>query len=157
MRFVQVLNHGQSWDHHGAILTALPDRCREVDQPCAALVIDLKQRGLLDTTVVHWGGEMGRLPVLQNDTGRDKWGRDHNTYGFSAGWPAAASKAGTSTARPTSGATTPSRTSSTTTTGTPRCSISSAWITQKLVYKRNGLDASLTDGQPARIVSEMLA
>jgi hypothetical protein len=39
--------------------------------------------GLLDTTVVHWGGEMGRLPVLQNDTGREKVGRDHNTHGFS--------------------------------------------------------------------------
>jgi len=43
----------------------------------------LKMRGLLDSTVVHWGGEMGRLPVIQNDTGRDKIGRDHNTYGFS--------------------------------------------------------------------------
>jgi len=46
-------------------------------------VADLKQRGLLDSTVVHWGGEMGRLPVLQNDGGREKWGRDHNTHGFS--------------------------------------------------------------------------
>ena len=53
------------------------------DQGTAALIIDLKERGLLDTTVVHWGGEMGRLPVIQNPTGRDKVGRDHNTYGFS--------------------------------------------------------------------------
>ena len=43
---------------------------------------DLKQRGLLDTTLVHWGGEMGRLPVIQNDAGPAKVGRDHNTYGF---------------------------------------------------------------------------
>ncbi len=52
-----------------------------------ALVADLKQRGLLDSTVVHWGGEMGRLPVIQNRAGgkndRKKVGRDHNTYGFS--------------------------------------------------------------------------
>ena len=47
------------------------------------LVKDLKQRGLLDSTVVHWGGEMGRLPVVQNDAGRSKIGRDHNTHGFS--------------------------------------------------------------------------
>lgn len=83
VRFVQVLNNGQSWDHHSSLIKALPDRCAETDQPSAALILDLKQRGLLDTTVVHWGGEMGRLPVLQNDQGRDKWGRDHNTYGFS--------------------------------------------------------------------------
>lgn len=83
VRFVQVLNNGQSWDHHGGLISALPKLCRAVDQPSAALVADLKQRGLLDTTVVSWGGEMGRLPVRQNDAGREKWGRDHNTYGFS--------------------------------------------------------------------------
>ncbi|MEZ6118120.1 MAG: DUF1501 domain-containing protein [Pirellulaceae bacterium] len=64
----------------------MPDRCREIDQPAAALVKDLKQRGPLDNTLVHWGGEMGRLPVIQFRDGlsrRDKVGRDHNTYGFS--------------------------------------------------------------------------
>src|SRR5205814_2875828 len=83
VRFVQVLNSGQTWDQHGSLITALPKNCEATDQPSAALVADLKQRGLLDSTVVHWGGEMGRLPVLQNDAGRDKVGRDHNTYGFS--------------------------------------------------------------------------
>lgn len=83
VRFVQLYVQGQSWDHHESLRTALPARCREVDRPAAALVADLKQRGLLDTTVVHWGGEMGRLPVIQNDNGADKVGRDHNTYGFS--------------------------------------------------------------------------
>lgn len=86
VRFVQIFCNGQSWDHHGSILKALPDRCREIDQPAAALVRDLKQRGLLDSTIVHWGGEMGRLPVIQFREGltkRDKVGRDHNTYGFS--------------------------------------------------------------------------
>lgn len=86
VRFVQILCQGQVWDHHGSILTALPERCSEIDQPAAALVRDLKQRGLLDTTIVHWGGEMGRLPVVQFREGlsqRSKVGRDHNTYGFS--------------------------------------------------------------------------
>ena len=82
VRFVQVLNVGQSWDHHGGLIKALPASCRAVDKPATALLKDLKSRGLLDSTVVHWGGEMGRLPVLQNDTGREKVGRDHNTHGF---------------------------------------------------------------------------
>ncbi len=86
VRFVQLWCNGQIWDHHGDILQALPQRCQEVDQPAAALVSDLKQRGLLDSTIVHWGGEMGRLPVIQFREGisrRDQVGRDHNTYGFS--------------------------------------------------------------------------
>ena len=53
------------------------------DPEIAALVKDLKQRGLLASTLVQWGGEMGRLPVIQNDAGADRIGRDHNTYGFS--------------------------------------------------------------------------
>jgi hypothetical protein len=92
VRFVQILCRGQVWDHHGSIRTALPERCREIDRPAAALVSDLKQRGLLDSTLVHWGGEMGRLPVIQFRDGlsnRDSVGRDHNTYGFSM-WVAGA-------------------------------------------------------------------
>jgi hypothetical protein len=83
VRFVQVFTANQYWDHHGSIRTALPRACQKTDRPTAALVTDLKRRGLLDTTLVTWGGEMGRLPVIQNDTGLAKVGRDHNTYGFS--------------------------------------------------------------------------
>lgn len=88
VRFVSIFTGNQTWDNHSAILTSLPAACRYVDQPAAALVLDLKQRGLLDSTVVHWGGEMGRLPVIQNRAGAPKGdrksvGRDHNTYGFS--------------------------------------------------------------------------
>ncbi|HKB04918.1 MAG TPA: DUF1501 domain-containing protein, partial [Gemmataceae bacterium] len=82
VRFVQVFTQNQFWDHHGSIRTALPAASRKTDKPAAALVRDLKQRGLLDTTLVMWGGEMGRLPVVQNDAGSAKVGRDHNTYGF---------------------------------------------------------------------------
>ncbi len=80
VRFVQIYSRTQEWDHHGNIVNALPKACRKIDRPAAALVRDLKQRGLLDTTLVHWGGEMGRLPVIQNEK---NIGRDHNTYGFS--------------------------------------------------------------------------
>ncbi len=83
VRFVQVFTNNQYWDHHGSIRTALPAACRKTDKPSAALVKDLKQRGLHETTLVSWGGEMGRLPVIQNDAGAAKVGRDHNTYGFS--------------------------------------------------------------------------
>ncbi len=81
VRFVQVYTQNQYWDHHGGILKSLPSSCKKVDKPSAALVKDLKRRGLLDSTVVHWGGEMGRLPVIQNEA---NIGRDHNTYGFSS-------------------------------------------------------------------------
>jgi hypothetical protein len=80
VRFVQIYTGTQQWDHHGGITKALPAACAKTDQPSAALVSDLKHRGLLDTTLVHWGGEMGRLPVVQNE---QNIGRDHNTYGFS--------------------------------------------------------------------------
>jgi hypothetical protein len=80
VRFVQIYTSTQQWDHHGGIKDALPSACKKTDQPSAALVKDLKQRGLLETTLVHWGGEMGRLPVVQNEK---NVGRDHNTYGFS--------------------------------------------------------------------------
>ncbi len=80
VRFVQLFTQNQYWDHHGGIVKSLPASCRKIDKPAAALVRDLKQRGLLDSTVVHWGGEMGRLPVIQNEA---NIGRDHNTDGFS--------------------------------------------------------------------------
>lgn len=86
VRFVNLYTGNQTWDHHHTMAKNLPAACKYVDQPAAALVVDLKQRGLLDTTIVHWGGEMGRLPVIQNRAGgkndRQKVGRDHNTYGF---------------------------------------------------------------------------
>ena len=80
VRFVQVLSGDQHWDHHGGIVNGLPKTCIKVDKPSAALVLDLKRLGLLDTTLVHWGGEIGRLPVIQNES---NVGRDHNGVGFS--------------------------------------------------------------------------
>lgn len=79
VRFVQIWDY--SWDMHEGIFAALTDRCGAKDQPSAALVKDLKQRGLLDSTLVFWGGEMGRLPVVQG-RGNANPGRDHNTDGF---------------------------------------------------------------------------
>lgn len=84
VRFVQVYTRSQFWDQHVRLVPELPVACRRTDQPSSALVQDLKQRGLLDTTIVHWGGEMGRTPVIQGSfSNRDRPGRDHNTQGFS--------------------------------------------------------------------------
>lgn len=81
VRFVQLFLGGQPWDTHSDIRKNLPAICRRTDQPAAALVTDLKRRGLLDTTLVHWGGEIGRLPVTEGDF--NTGGRDHNGQGFS--------------------------------------------------------------------------
>jgi arylsulfatase A-like enzyme len=60
-------------------------QCRDTDQPSAALVADLKQRGLLDDTLVIWGGEFGRTPFIQGNLGdRERWGRDHHPYAFTS-------------------------------------------------------------------------
>ena len=82
VRFVQLFLNSQPWDNHQNIKSALPGICRRTDKPAAALVTDLKRRGLLDTTIVHWGGEIGRLPVTEGDA--ESGGRDHNGQGFSA-------------------------------------------------------------------------
>ena len=80
-RFVQVMHAG--WDQHRSITTELYNQCRDTDQPSAALVRDLKQRGLLDDTIVIWGGEFGRTPFIQGDlANRPQWGRDHHPYAF---------------------------------------------------------------------------
>ncbi|TWW09351.1 sulfatase [Planctomyces bekefii] len=80
-RFVQLMHAG--WDQHNSLTTELYNQCRDTDQPSAALVRDLEQRGLLDETLVIWGGEFGRTPFIQGDiNNRPRWGRDHHPYAF---------------------------------------------------------------------------
>ncbi|RMF45163.1 MAG: DUF1501 domain-containing protein [Planctomycetota bacterium] len=80
VRVVQLLHRG--WDQHGNIAGDLPAQCRDVDQPCAALLKDLKQRGLLDETLVIWGGEFGRTVYCQGRLTRENYGRDHHPRCF---------------------------------------------------------------------------
>jgi len=81
VRFVQVMHAG--WDQHNSLTTELYNQCRDTDRPSAALVQDLKRLGLLDDTLVIWGGEFGRTPFLQGDLAdRKRWGRDHHPYAF---------------------------------------------------------------------------
>ncbi len=81
VRFVQLMHAG--WDQHNSITSELYNQCRDTDQASAALVRDLKQRGLLEDTLVIWGGEFGRTPFLQGSIAdRARWGRDHHPYAF---------------------------------------------------------------------------
>lgn len=80
VRVVQVLHRG--WDQHGNIAGDLPAQCRDVDQAAGALIKDLKQRGLLDSTLVVWGGEFGRTVYCQGGLTRENYGRDHHPKCF---------------------------------------------------------------------------
>ncbi len=81
VRFVQVYHN--NWDHHSNVGGRLPDQCRDVDQPCAGLLEDLKQRGMLDDTLVIWGGEFGRTIYSQGGLSQENYGRDHHPRCFS--------------------------------------------------------------------------
>jgi len=92
-RFVQLMHAG--WDQHSSLTTELYTQCKDTDQPSAALVKDLKMRGLLDDTLVIWGGEFGRTPFIQGDfNDRPKWGRDHHPYAFTVWMAGGGVKAG---------------------------------------------------------------
>ena len=84
-RFVQLFHWG--WDQHGTspdndLVQGLPERCRQTDQACSALLKDLKRRGLLDDTLVVWGGEFGRTPMNEERNGSKLLGRDHHPHAF---------------------------------------------------------------------------
>lgn len=83
VRFVQLFDQG--WDHHGSVFSRLPGKCKQVDQPIAALIKDLKERGLLDETLVVWSAEFGRTPMGQGTGGsgeKTAIGRDHHKEAF---------------------------------------------------------------------------
>ncbi len=83
VRFVQLFDQG--WDHHGSVFSRLPNKCKQVDQPIAALIKDLKQRGMLDDTLVVWSAEFGRTPMAQNTSGTGNTtqiGRDHHKEAY---------------------------------------------------------------------------
>lgn len=82
------------WDHHNGLATRLPAKCKETDRPMAALIRDLRQRGLLDDTLIVWGSEFGRTPLQQND--RKTAGRDHHKDAFTMWLAGGGVKGGTS-------------------------------------------------------------
>lgn len=160
VRFVSVLHSGNGdvdWDSHGSIAKGLPTACGRVDKPTAALIKDLKQRGLFDSTLVRWGGEMGRLPTAEATGDRPSWGRDHNGkagYMFLAG---AGMKQGL-----IHGAT--DEWGHEAIDGIVTATDFHATVMHlfgidhtKLIYKHNGMVTSLVSGAPARVLTELLA
>jgi hypothetical protein len=156
VRFVQLFLGGQPWDNHNSIRSELPKICRRTDRPAAALVTDLKQRGMLDATIVHWGGEIGRLPVCEGEL-NDQVGRDHNGQGFSIWLAGGGFKPGM-----TFGETDEVGHKAAVDVVTPN-DYQATILRQfgldhaKLVYHSNGRQQQLTNGQPARVVEAILA
>ncbi|MCA9194821.1 MAG: DUF1501 domain-containing protein [Planctomycetales bacterium] len=80
VRFIQVYHN--NWDHHSNLAVRMPDQCKDIDQPCYGLLEDLKQRGMLEDTLVIWGGEFGRTIYTQGKLSRENYGRDHHPRCF---------------------------------------------------------------------------
>jgi len=98
VRFVQLFDWG--WDMHGEskvtdLMSALPKKCQQTDQPIAALIKDLKQRGLLESTLVVWSGEFGRTPMNEKRNGSKLLGRDHHPHAFTLWMAGGGAKPGT--------------------------------------------------------------
>lgn len=156
VRFVQLFLNGQPWDNHSNIRSSLASACARTDQPAAGLVQDLKQRGLLDTTLVHWGGEIGRLPVTENHGKPENAGRDHNGQGFSCWLAGGGIKSGI-----TFGETDEFGHRAAVNKLTPN-DIQATILHlfgmehKALTFRYNGREQVLTDGRSCRVVNEIL-
>jgi hypothetical protein len=159
VRFVQLYINAQIWDNHAALATGLKEACDRTDLPIAGLLRDLKQRGLLDETLIIWGGEFGRLPIAQLSPDKDerKAGRDHNKNAACCWMAGGGIKGGT-----THGATDEVGLAAV----ENRVSVPDFHATilhllglrhDKLFLDQNGLKEKLTGVNPARVVSEVLA
>ncbi|MDA1050837.1 MAG: DUF1501 domain-containing protein [Planctomycetota bacterium] len=156
VRFVQLFLGGQPWDNHSSIKTSLAAVCKRTDQPAAALVKDLKQRGMLDSTLVHWGGEIGRLPVTENHGAAEAQGRDHNGQGFSC-WLAGGGVKGGLTYGETDEFGHRAAVNKVTPNDLQATLLHLFGLEhEQLSFRYNGREQSLTDGRECRIVREIL-
>lgn len=143
VRFIQLFHRG--WDQHGNLPRDIAKQCMQTDQPSAALITDLRERGMLDDTLIVWGGEFGRTVYSQGTLTEVDYGRDHHPRCFSSGSPAAASNPASPTVKPTTSATTSPVTPWMSTTSTPPFSIASASITSvSPINSRAAISASPT-------------
>ena len=159
VRFVQISTQRQIWDNHSGIVEGLKNCCGRTDQPIAALLKDLRQRGLLEDTLVVWGGEFGRMPIAQLPDRRNlsAAGRDHNPRGFTVWLAGGGVKAGS-----IYGATDELGYAAV----ENRVSITDFHATllhllgmhhEELFFEHNGLDEKLTSVFEAQVVHELLA
>jgi Protein of unknown function (DUF1501) len=156
VRFVQIYIEGQIWDAHSDLENSLRYSCGKTDKPVAALLKDLRQRGLLESTLVIWGGEFGRMPLSQVRDSRSSAGRDHGPSGFSL-WMAGGGVRGGIV----HGATDDLGHKAV----EKRVSVHDFHATmlhllgmnyRDLIYQRHGLNERLTDQFPASVISEIL-
>jgi len=155
VRFIQVYHN--NWDTHANVKGRLPDQCRDVDQPCYALVQDLKQKGLLDSTLIIWGGEFGRTIYSQGGLSRDNYGRDHHPRNFTMWMAGGGAKGGTIYGETDD--------FSYNIVKDP-CHIHDFHATilhllgidhEKFTFKFQGLDQRLTGVEPAKVIKELVA
>ena len=149
VRFIELFN--ADWDTHGACTTGSRAKCREVDQPMAALIKDLKQRGLLDDTLVVWAGEFGRTPMLQGSEKPEACGRDHHKDAFAIWLAGGGIKGGCPTARRTTSAITSRRIRCRCATCTPRCCILLGLDHSRVTFRYQGLDQRLTGVEESKV------
>ncbi len=93
VRFIQVYHN--NWDHHSNVGVRMPDQCQDIDQPCYALLEDLRQRGMLEDTLIIWGGEFGRTIYTQGKLSKENYGRDHHPRCFTMWMAGGGVKGGT--------------------------------------------------------------
>ena len=159
VRFVQLFIDAQIWDNHTGLKDSLQSACQRTDLPIAGLLKDLKQRGLLENTLVVWGGEFGRLPIAQlpGDKNVDKAGRDHNKNAMVSWMAGGGVKGGM-----VHGETDPLGFAAV----GDKVSVPDFHATilhqmglhhEELFYPRNGLKERLTGVKPARVVKDILA
>nr|WP_088256806.1 DUF1501 domain-containing protein [Fimbriiglobus ruber] len=155
VRFVQLFHMG--WDHHGGLPTALRGQCRDTDQPTAALLADLKNRGLLDDTLIVWGGEFGRTVYSQGSLTATDYGRDHHPRCFTVWLAGGGVKGGVSHGETDDYCYNVTK---------DPVSVHDLHATilhllgidhEKLTFKFQGLDARLTGVEPSKVVKALLA
>ncbi len=155
VRFVQIYHN--NWDHHGNVSGRMPSQCKDVDQPCAGLLEDLKQRGLLDSTLVIWGGEFGRTIYSQGGVSHENYGRDHHPRCFTMWMAGGGVKGGTIYGETDEFSYNIVR---------DPVHIRDLHATildlmgiehERFTYKHMGLDQKLTGVEPARVIRELIA
>ena len=156
VRCVEIFH--EVWDQHGYLVPDIAENCKEIDKPCAALITDLKQHGLLDDTLVIWGGEFGRTPMVQGGDVNDRAaGRDHHPNAFTMWLAGGGVKPGLTLGETDDFGFNVTK---------DRVHVHDLQATilhllgldhMRLTYKFQGLDQKLTGVEPARVVTELLA
>ena len=155
VRFVQIYHN--NWDHHGNLANRMPSQCMDVDQPCWGLIQDLKSRGMLDETLVIWGGEFGRTVYSQGGVSKENYGRDHHPRCFTMWMAGGGSKPGMVYGE------TDDFSYNIVKDPVPIHDFHATMLKlmgfdhNRFVYRYQGLDQKLTGVEPAKVIQELLA